>query len=1006
MPSASDSVYPRLKNNPSSKELHEVYTPTPSELAFARERTRQPVQRVGLLLLLKTFQRLGYFVRYTEIPTPIVRHVSNCAGFPEVPEPMEAYDAGTARDRHTALVREFLGVIAYGQAARQVIIETCLLGSRTRDDLPDIINMAIEELIRQRYELPAFSTLLRIARAARNTVNRDYQMRVCASLNDAAKQRLLALLTRPEGESRSIWDQVKCEPKRSTVPQLRNFLDHLCWLQQQNVAASAFIDIPEAKIRQFAAEARSLDLASMNDLPERKRFTLAAALILKQVARALDDVADMFIRQIRKMHNKAHEPLTLYRTSHAENTDALIAKLRDIALAYKTEGSREQRMRAIESLLEKDADQILAECAVHGAMTANHHLSFLPEFYSGRRSTLFLFLESVTLISTTQDQALSEAIAFMRVQRGARGDWLKIPMPPDNLEESANPTARLDLSFISDKWWPVVTGNKDQSLSVFRVNRRYFELCVFTEVMFALKSGDLCIPGSNQFSDYRKKLVSEEEYQQGLALYGEQAGIPVAGAPFIQRLREQLEAAAKTVDDGFPDNEYLQIEQGEPVLKRLRRKPEPAGRRKLEQLLADRMTEVGIVDVLSDTEHWLNWTRHFGPISGHDTKLDNPCERYLITTFCYGCDLGPTQTARSINGLDRRQVSFINQRHVTEETLNQAITTVINTYAQLPLQRVWGSGKSASADGTQWEMTTQNLMSEYHTRYGGYGGIGYYLVADSYIALFSRFSTCGAWEGHYILDFIDENQSDIQPDTLHADTQGQSTAIFGLAYLLGIQLMPRIRNWKNLNLCRPHGDPRYTHIDALFGDHVDWDRIETMLPDMLRVALSIKAGTIMPSTILRRLATYSRKNKLYFAFRELGRVVRTIFLLNYLSNVELRHVIQAATNKSEAFNKFVQWVCFGGEGIMTESVRDEQRKFIKYNHLVANLVSFHTSVTMAQALQLIHQEGHTVDREALATFSPYWTGHINRFGNYTINKNRQPDPLEHHLQMPLPPIFD
>jgi TnpA family transposase len=65
--------------------------------------------------------------------------------------------------------------------------------------------------------------------------------------------------------------------------------------------------------------------------------------------------------------------------------------------------------------------------------------------------------------------------------------------------------------------------------------------------------------------------------------------------------------------------------------------------------------------------------------------------------------------------------------------------------------------------------------------------------------LFSRFSTCGAWEGHYILDFIQENASDVQPDTLHADTQGQSTAIFGLAHLLGIQLMPRIRNWKDLH---------------------------------------------------------------------------------------------------------------------------------------------------------------------------------------------------------------
>ena len=93
-------------------------------------------------------------------------------------------------------------------------------------------------------------------------------------------------------------------------------------------------------------------------------------------------------------------------------------------------------------------------------------------------------------------------------------------------------------------------------------------------------------------------------------------------------------------------------------------------------------------------------------------SCENPRERYLITTFCYGCNLGPTQTARSIKGLDRRQVSFVNQRHVTEENLNQAITRVINAYAQLPLQRVWGSGKSASADGTKWALYPQNLMSE------------------------------------------------------------------------------------------------------------------------------------------------------------------------------------------------------------------------------------------------------------------------------------------------------
>lgn len=148
------------------------------------------------------------------------------------------------------------------------------------------------------------------------------------------------------------------------------------------------------------------------------------------------------------------------------------------------------------------------------------------------------------------------------------------------------------------------------------------------------------------------------------------------------------------------------------------------------------MSPVGILDILADTDEWLHWTKHFGPISGHDAKIANPAERNLVTAFCYGFDFGPTQTARSICGLDRRQVAFVNRRHVTEDKLNDAITTVINGYNQFSLPKIWGGGKHASADGTKWDLHAQNLMSEYHLRYGGYGGIGYYLVSDMYIAFF------------------------------------------------------------------------------------------------------------------------------------------------------------------------------------------------------------------------------------------------------------------------------
>jgi TnpA family transposase len=171
---------------------------------------------------------------------------------------------------------------------------------------------------------------------------------------------------------------------------------------------------------------------------------------------------------------------------------------------------------------------------------------------------------------------------------------------------------------------------------------------------------------------------------------------------------------------------------------------------------------------------------------------------------------------------------------------------------------------------------------------------------------------------------------------------------------------------------------------------------------MLRVAVSIAEGRVTPSTVLRRLATYSRKNKLYLAFRELGCAVRTVFLLRFLSDIDLRHKIQAATNKSEAFNKFAQWSFFAGGGVIAENLRDEQRKIIKYNHLVTNLLIYHNVVNMSRALARLATEGHQVtpDADALAAISPYQTEHINRYGSYKLRLDRTPEPLDEALRRP------
>ena len=86
-----------------------------------------------------------------------------------------------------------------------------------------------------------------------------------------------------------------------------------------------------------------------------------------------------------------------------------------------------------------------------------------------------------------------------------------------------------------------------------------------------------------------------------------------------------------------------------------------------------------------------------------------------------------------------------------------------------------------------------------------------------------------------------------------------------------------------------------------------------------------------------------------------------------------------------------------------ERIRDEQRKFIKYNHLVANLMIFHNVVTMSNALERLVAEGYSLDADLIACSSPYLTGHLNRFGRYSLNRDRVPEPLDNVREFKMPP---
>jgi TnpA family transposase len=990
------TAYPRPGTRLTREELEERYGLTDADRAFIHAHARSEAGRLLLATLLKARQDLGCFPAPGEVHAGTIAHL---AAQLAVTAPQDWPD-GVRRTkslyRHQAAVRAHLSVTPYGDAAERLVAGAVLEAAEIMSDPADLINRAVEALQAAAVDLPAFSTLDRLVNRLRAEVHGRLYDRVAARLSAEQAAALDGLLVVPSDGATTGFTRLKQAPGPASPKTLGLWADRLAWLDGLIDPDWPLEGIAHTKLRQFAAEAAALEVADLLDIARPgKRHALLLALLRQARMRCRDELIEMLLRRVRRTQAAAKEWLDALHEQHREIEEALIGVFGQV---LETAQVQEAAAVAPEGALARDAAfgrevrQLLAarggvaalaeQCRTVSAWHRGNDLPLLWPIHAKHRALLFRLLDLMDVRSATQDRSLLDALAVVSRHRQARRDEI-----PDDV----------DLGFASQRWQGFVARRRAGRVVL---DRRALEACVFVHLADALQTGDLYVEGAEAFADYRAQLLPWAECEARLPAYCAALGIPERGEDFAAALRAELAMLAAEVDAGFPDNTELGIAaDGTPHLKQLHAASPPAGLVEFEQEIRARMPERHLLDILKHAEHWSRYTRHFGPPSGSDPKLAQAVRRYLFAVFGYGCNLGPYQTARHApGGATAQALRRINAQHITAGKLEAAMADVIGQYARFPLPRHWGGGRAAIADGTHVKLRENNLLGSRHIRYGGYGGIAYHHIADSYIALFTSFIPCGVWEAVYILDGLLKNRSVIQPDTLHADTQGQSESVFGLCRLMGIKLMPRLRGLGDAVFYRPGRTTRYEHIDALFGGDIDWDLIATHARDMIQVVLSIQAGRVMPSMLLRRLGTHNRRSLLYRAFRELGRVERTLFLLRFISSAEVRRTIRAETTKIEAYNDFLDWMSFGGP-VVKSGDPVEQEKQLKYASLVANAVMLSNVADLTAVLSAMAADGHPITPALVGCTSPYMRRHILRFGKYALDMDDLPDPLD---PRPLP----
>jgi hypothetical protein len=301
-PNPSLLAYPEFPDPLTAAVLNQFFTPRHDELRWVWQTSSSSEARLGLLCLLKTFPVLGRFPAPEDIPDAIVEYIAMRAGLAGLT--LATYPKRT-RARHRIEIRRHLGIHRWGGAAESLAVQTIerIVGGRAH--LSDLINGAIEALIAAHYELPALSTLRRLAGGVQSQANQDWFTAVSGRLNDNLRQRLDCLLTVPKDAQESEFATL-CKPtKRVSRSHLDELLKQLQSLSQISLPKDLLADVPPARIDAWADEARRLTATELREYTPARRRTMLACLIQRTRATRLDDLVTMLARFIGRIEAKA-----------------------------------------------------------------------------------------------------------------------------------------------------------------------------------------------------------------------------------------------------------------------------------------------------------------------------------------------------------------------------------------------------------------------------------------------------------------------------------------------------------------------------------------------------------------------------------------------------------------------------------------------------------------------------------------------------------------------------
>jgi TnpA family transposase len=950
-------------------QLARLYTLERSDFDIILRR-REKRNRLGIALQLAMLRHPGttlaqFLDRVPDLPEELIAFIAGQL----VIVPGLLSDYANRKQTMTDHARELATALGFRGPARPDVpfmIEAASGAAWATDNGVTIAAGVIAALRGAKILLPSISTIERAGIAGRARARKQATQALLSGLSSAQLTKLDELFNENDETDITPLAWLKTIPVAVKPDHIREILDRLQFVRQIGIPAKAAGMIHPDRYHQFVREGRASPAYMIERYTRpRRRATLVAHLIDLE-ERLTDAAIEMADKLIGGVFSRAKNAQARRYVATTKDVSRLMRLFRGTidALSMAVENNADpiaaiDKSVGWETLLKARAEVgTLAE-------TADEDLLILAvDRYATLRKFAPALIEALDFKAAGGNNRTVAAVNILRElnKSGKRDVPADAPMP------------------FKKEWRKLVMGADG------KINRRLYETATLAHLRNKLRSGDVWVERSSAYRKFDSYLLPEKAVTPIVSALG----LPATADEWLEQRGKELDWRLKKFAQRLKRN---QLDGVTFVDDRLQITPVRAAVPAEAEALADQLDailpRIRITELLHEVARETGFMAAFKNLRTGETC---PNESALLAAILADAtNLGLSRMANASQGVTRDQLIWTHDAYIREDTYNAALATIINAHHRLPLAAVWGDGTTSSSDGQFFRGGKRGATGgDINARYGVDPGFSFYThVSDQHGPYHVKVISAATHEAPYVLDGLLHHGSNIKIAEHYTDTGGATDHVFALCAMLGFRFCPRLRDFPDRRLVPINQPAAYPGIAPLLGKRVRVDVIREHWDEVLRLVASLKAGHVAPSVMLRKLAAYERQNQIDIALQEIGKIERTLFMLDWLENPLLRCRCQAGLNKSEQRHALTQAICTFRQGRIIDRSHEAQQYRASGLNLVIAAIVYWNSTYMADAVAHLRSAGTAVPDELMAHTSPVGWEHIAFSGDFLWDRAAQ-----------------